>query len=76
MTVPCPKANTKYEFKGLVDYGQANLVSGADGNLALWLPNGEYTFKITGFAWKATVNDADTTAVREKKPVPFSMTIR
>ena len=43
-------------------YGMADLWTNADGNLRIWLPDGEYTILVNGAFYGATVAGAGTTA--------------
>ena len=65
VTVPDLDASTKYVFKNLGDYGQANIVSDAGGKVYLWLADGDYAFKAVGYEWTAKVNGENTTATRD-----------
>ena len=69
VTVPDLEANTKYVFKNLGNYGQANIVSDDGGNVYLWLADGGHSFTALGYEWTATVDGANTTAVRDTAAV-------
>ena len=43
-------------------YGTKDIVP-IDGNVYLWLPNGEYVFKVNGVSYCASVNGGETSAV-------------
>ena len=65
VTVPDLEASTKYVFKNLGDYGQANLVSDEGGKVYLWLADGSHSVTALGYEWTATVDGANTTATRD-----------
>ena len=70
VTVTGMDPQTKCAFTGLGDYGQANIVSDASGNVYLWLEDKlSYTFRGLGYELTATVDGADTTAKGETTAV-------
>ncbi len=63
VTVPGLTPNTAVTVTGLGDYGVDGLVADTDGQIYLWLPNGEKTFTAGGRKFAATVAGAAVTAV-------------
>ncbi|MBQ6923375.1 MAG: hypothetical protein IJQ73_01910, partial [Kiritimatiellae bacterium] len=56
-------------------YGTRDLYADANGDLYLWLPDGDYAFTVDGARWTATVAGADTVAQLVKSPAPDSLHI-
>lgn len=67
--VVVPLGTTDAAVTGLVlpasagSYGTRDLYADANGDLYLWLPDGDYAFTVDGARWTATVAGADTVAV-------------
>ena len=51
------------ELSGLDGYGTRDLYADANGDVYLWLPDGNYSFTVNGRGCTATVDGADTVAV-------------
>jgi hypothetical protein len=56
-------------------YGTRDLYADANGDLYLWLPDGDYEFTIGESRWTATVAGSDTVAQLVKSPAPDSLHI-
>ena len=67
VTVAGFAANAALTLDGLAmpsPYGGHGIVADASGKVYLWLPDGDYWFTLGGSVWHATVNGADTTAIK------------
>ena len=51
------------DISGLNGYGTRDLYADANGDVYLWLPDGDYSFTVNGRGCTATVDGADTVAV-------------
>ena len=51
------------DISGLNGYGTRDLYADANGDVYLWLPDGDYSFTVNGRSYTATVDGADTVAV-------------
>ena len=52
-------------ISGIDGYGTRDLYADANGDLYLWLPDGDYSFTANGRGFTATVDGADTVAVAD-----------
>ncbi|MBQ3809207.1 MAG: hypothetical protein II839_00135, partial [Kiritimatiellae bacterium] len=65
VVVPLGTPDAAAELSGLDGYGTRDLYADANGDLYLWLPDGDYRFEATGRGYTATVDGADTVAVAD-----------
>ena len=63
VAVPDPDPARAVAVTGLDGYGVADIYPDANGDIHLWLPDGDYAFTVDGARWTATVAGADTVAV-------------
>ncbi|MBR2838405.1 MAG: hypothetical protein IKE55_06470 [Kiritimatiellae bacterium] len=62
VVVPLGTPDAAVELAGPAGYGTRDVYADADGDVYLWLPDGDYEFTIGGARWTATVDGADTAA--------------
>ena len=63
VVIPIGTPDAAAELSGLDGYGTRDLYADANGDVYLWLPDGEYSFTVNGRGCTATVDGADTVAV-------------
>ena len=63
VVVPLGTPDATAELSGLDGYGTRDLYADANGDVYLWLPDGDYSFTVNGRGCTATVDGADTVAV-------------
>ena len=59
VVVPLGTPDATAELSGLDGYGTRDLYADANGDVYLWLPDGDYSFTVNGRGCTATVDGAD-----------------
>ena len=63
VVIPIGTPDAAAELSGLDGYGTRDLYADANGDVYLWLSDGDYSFTVNGRGCTATVDGADTVAV-------------